>query len=204
MIRLSDGTLVERIDTIADYLAIRDRIVPVTITSKTHGAIPVPCMNTLLVRRELVIENTWNPNTVSPDRMDGLLQSILANGVCFPVVCICDTERLLFVISDGAHRHRIHGPEWLDCDYIPVVVLFHDLSQALLATWQFNKAKGVHEVDLDAELIRRLLNQGLSEEEIAQKLAIEQDTVHRYKQVTGIAELFKNTTYSGAWEIKHD
>jgi DNA invertase Pin-like site-specific DNA recombinase len=71
----------------------------------------------------------------------------------------------------------------------------------MTATVQFNKARGVHQVDLDAEVIRALIEQGMGEEEIAAKLGIDEDTVHRYKQLTGIAELFKNTTYSTAWEM---
>lgn len=51
---------------------------------------------------------------------------------------------------------------------------------------------------------RALIEQGLSEDEVAARLCIDVDTVHRYKQVTGIAELFKNATYSQAWEIVTD
>jgi len=71
----------------------------------------------------------------------------------------------------------------------------------MAATWQFNKARGVHQVDLDADLIRALLQQGLGEDEVAEKLGIDLDTVLRYKQVTGIAELFKGAQYSMAWEM---
>lgn len=201
MIRLRDGRLVERIETVAEFLTMRDAIEPVYVASRTHGQILVPCMNTLLVRVGIVVENLYNPNHMVHEKMLGLRESMLDNGVCFPVVAICDEEQARFVISDGAHRYRMHGPEWLDCDYIPVVVLPHDMSKRIIATWQFNKVKGHHQIDLDAELIRRLIEQGLSDEEIAQKLAIDVDTVYRYKQVTGVAELFKNATYSGAWEM---
>lgn len=64
------------------------------------------------------------------------------------------------------------------------------------------KARGVHEVDLDADLIRALIQQGMEEEEIATHLGIDLDTVHRYKQVTGIAALFSGARYSMAWEIQ--
>jgi len=84
---------------------------------------------------------------------------------------------------------------------VPVAVLEHDAAQRMLATWQFNKARGSHEVDLDADLIRALIEQGMAEDEIANHLGIDLDTVHRYKQVTGIAELFKNADYSMSWEV---
>ena len=191
-----------RIDTIDDFLAERARLLePVTITSRTHGPIAVPCMHTMLVRVALVVENLYNPNSVPPDKMDLLRQSVLDNGVCFPVVTIYDDEQRLFIIVDGAHRRMIHGADWLDCDYIPVVVLPHDVSKRLTATWQFNKARGVHQVDLDAELIRRLVDQGLSDAEIAERIGVDEDTVYRYKQVTGVAELFRNADWSSAWEV---
>jgi ParB-like chromosome segregation protein Spo0J len=85
--------------------------------------------------------------------------------------------------------------------HVPLAVLDHDAKQRMIATWQFNKARGSHEVDLDADLIRALIQQGMAEDEIAQHLGIDLDTVHRYKQLTGIAELFQNAQYSMAWEM---
>jgi hypothetical protein len=41
----------------------------------------------------------------------------------------------------------------------------------------------------------------MSEEDIAAHLGIDLDTVHRYKQVTGIAELFKGSQYSMSWDV---
>ncbi len=193
-----------QIDTIEQLHAFRDAMVPVYITSRTRGRILVPCMNTVLVATALVVANTYNPNAVPPDRLELLVQSIVDNGFCFPVVAIWDDDAGHFVIIDGFHRNLVIGPEWLDCDYIPLVVLSHDMSQRLTATWQFNKARGVHQVDLDAELIRRLIEQGVDETEIATRLGTDLDTIHRYKQVTGVAELFKGAAWSQAWEMVDD
>jgi ParB-like chromosome segregation protein Spo0J len=192
------------IDTMEQFHAAKAAMQPVFITSRRHGRIPVPCMTPLLVRVDLVVENLYNPNSVSPEKMDLLRQSVLDNGFCFPIVTIWDEEQGCFVVIDGAHRRMILGPDWLDCDYIPVVVLPHGMAQRLAATWQFNKARGVHQVDLDAELIRALLGQGLDEEAVAERLGVDLDTVHRYKQVTGIAELFKGTDWSRAWEMTEE
>lgn len=195
-----------RIDTMADFLAAQasSALDPVFITSRTHGRVLVPCANTLLVRRELVLANLYNPNSVSDDKMDLLRQSILDNGFCFPVVTIWDEEQERFVIIDGFHRNLIAGPEWLDFDYIPLVLLSHDIRQRMVATSQFNKARGVHAVDLDAELIRKLIEQGMVETDIATHLGIDLETIHRYKAITGVAELFKNAAYSRAWEMVED
>lgn len=191
-----------RINTIEQFLEARETVEPVYIMSSTHGRILVPCMNTMLVRVGLVLENLYNPNSVPPDKMSLLMQSILDNGVCFPVVTIWDDDQRKFVVIDGAHRRMLHGPDWLDCDYIPLVVLSHDMSKRLAATWQFNKARGVHQVDLDAELIRRLGEQGLSDEDVAERLGVDVDTVFRYRQVAGIAEVIgAKAEWSRAWEM---
>jgi ParB-like chromosome segregation protein Spo0J len=190
-----------RIDTMEQFEAVRASLVPEHINSKTHGRVLVPCCNTILVSTELVVANLYNPNSVSDDKMELLKQSILDNGFCFPVVAIWDGDQQRFVVIDGFHRTTIGGPEWLDFDYVPVVVLDHDITKRMAATVQFNKARGVHQVDLDAEVIRALIEQGLAEDEIAQRLGIDLESVHRYKQITGVAELFRNSEYSMSWEI---
>lgn len=166
---------------------------------KGRKQIQVPCVETLLVRRDLLSANAYNPNHVPTDKMKLLRQSVLDNGFCFPVVTIWDGSDERLVIVDGFHRFTIAGPDWLDLSHVPAVVLDHDISSRMYATVQFNKARGVHQVDLDADVIRALIEQGQSEEEISTHLGIDVETIHRYKQMTGIAELFARADYSTAW-----
>ena len=175
---------------------------PVYITSRSRGKVLVPCCNTILVSTKLIVENQYNPNHVPAEKMKLLMQSILDNGFCFPVVVIYDDESEFFVVIDGFHRTIIGGNGWLEFDYIPLVVLDHDIKRRMAATVQFNKARGVHQVDLDADVIRALIEQGMSEDDICAHLGIDEETVHRYKQLTGIAELFKNSDYSISWGMK--
>ena len=164
-------------------------------------AVKMPCLSVRLAPRERVVANDYNPNAVAPDKLELLRTSIVDNGFCFPIVTIYDEDRDVFVIVDGYHRRLMADPEWLDLPEVPIVVLDHGMAQRLAATVQFNKARGVHQVDLDAEVVRSLLGQGLSDEEVATKLGMELDAVHRYKQITGIADLFASTPYSTAWEV---
>lgn len=69
------------------------------------------------------------------------------------------------------------------------------------ATVQFNRARGVHQTERMSDLVRALHEQGVSDIEIAEKLGMEIEEVHRLKQLTGIAELFKNQQYSRSWEM---
>lgn len=193
------------IDTREDFLRTWPLLEPVYITSKTRGKVLVPCARTLLVRSELVVANTWNPNSVPEDKLLLLLFSVVTYGFCFPVVAIFDEETGRFVIIDGFHRRLISGEDWLDFDYVPVAVLSISMAERMAATWAFNKARGHHQVDLDAELIRKLVGQGLTDEDIAQRLGVDLDTVFRYKQVAGIAEAVgARATWSMAWEMREE
>lgn len=188
----------QHIHTADEFRQWRAELLPVTVKGKRR-VIAVPAMQVVLASRALVIANSYNPNYVPKDKLKLLRQSILDNGFCFPIVTIWDNDEEKLVIIDGFHRSLIGSAEWLDLDYLPVVVLDHDISQRMAATVQFNKARGVHQVDLDADVIRALIEQGKTEDEISVSLGIDPDTIHRYKQLTGIAELFKNADYSMPW-----
>lgn len=166
--------------------------------------IKMPCLAIKLVNRDDIMANNYNPNSVPSDKMELLKQSIIDNGFCFPIVTIWSEEEQKYVIIDGFHRFTMCSPEWLDIEQVPIVVLDHDISQRMAATVQFNKARGVHEIDGDADIVKSLSQQGLSDEEICKHLGLDAETVLRYKQLTGILDLFKNTSYSPAWEVRDD
>ena len=84
---------------------------------------------------------------------------------------------------------------------IPIIVLDHDITKRMEATVQFNRARGVHQVELMGDLVQALIEQGVPDEEVAQKLGMEIEEVFRLKQITGIAELFKKQIYSKSWEM---
>ena len=170
-----------------------------TIESK-RGEIQLPCMNVVVVPIDRVQANNYNPNAVSKNNMKLLETSILANGFCFPVVTIFDPDTEKYVIVDGFHRYTIFK-DYLGAAEIPIIVLEQDIAHRMEATVQFNRARGVHQVELMGELVASLARQGVPEEEIAQKLGMELEEVLRLKQVTGIAELFRNQKYSQSWEM---
>lgn len=166
-----------------------------------RGIIKLPCFNVQLVPISKVQANTYNPNVVPDDKMELLLESILMNGFCYPVVTIYDPDFDKYVIVDGFHRYLIFR-DYLQAEEIPIIVLDHDIAKRMMATVQFNRARGFHQVELMGDLVRALIEQGVSDEEIAEKLGMEIEEVYRLKQITGIAELFKNVEYSRAWEME--
>lgn len=171
------------------------------MTLKTKkGSIELPVMNPIIVPVEQVQANNYNPNSVPRNNMKLLEQSIVDNGFCFAIVTIWDEDLQKYVIIDGFHRYTVLK-DYLQATEIPIVVLKHDIKQRMSATVQFNRARGVHQVELMGDLVRSLVGQGMQDEDIAKHLGMEMEEVFRLKQITGIAELFKNADYSNAWEM---
>lgn len=165
------------------------------------GYIMLPVMQPILVPAQLVVSNNYNPNNVSKNNMDLLYQSISDNGFCFAIITVWDSDLCKFVIVDGFHRDDILE-NWLECEEIPIIVLEQTQAQRMAATVQFNRARGVHQVELMGDLVKSLIEQGMADEEIAKHLGMEYEEVYRLKQITGIAELFKNQAYSKSWVMQ--
>lgn len=171
------------------------------ILKTKKGNIKLPVMEPIMVPIEQVQANNYNPNNVPKNNMELLEQSIIDNGFCFAIVTIWDDDIQKYVIVDGFHRYTILK-DYLQAKEVPIIVLKHNIAQRMSATVQFNRARGVHQVELMGDLVRSLIEQGMKDEDVAKHLGMELEEVFRLKQITGIAELFKNQTYSTAWEIK--
>lgn len=165
------------------------------------GIVKFPCMHVKIVPIEKVMANNYNPNSVSDHNMELLLQSILDNGFCFAVVTIYDKMIDRYIVVDGFHRYIIFK-DYLQAECIPIIVLDQDVTQRMEATVQFNRARGVHQVELMGDLVQALVQQGATDEEISKHLGMDPEEVFRLKTITGIAELFKNQTYSKSWEME--
>jgi hypothetical protein len=172
---------------------------PIIHTKK--GDIRLTSQCAIVVPIELVQANTYNPNHVDDKNMELLGVSIIDNGFCFGVVTVWDKELQKFIVVDGFHRY-LYFKDTLQADCISVYVLEQSAAQRMAATVQFNRARGVHQVDLMGDLVKSLFEQGQDDEEIATQLGMEIEEVFRLKQITGIAELFKNQIYSRAWEMQ--
>lgn len=162
------------------------------------GPIALPCLDVRVVPIDQVQANTYNPNMVSDPNMDLLEESIRANGFTFAVVTIWDDDSEKYIIVDGFHRYLIFRDR-LQAEEIPIIVLNQTPAQRMAATVQFNRARGVHQVELMGDLVQGLVEQGVTDDAIATQLGMDIEEVFRLKQITGIAELFKNQLYSKSW-----
>lgn len=174
-----------------------------TMIEYQNEEISYPCMEPKFVSVEKIRANNYNPNNVPKDKLELLAQSIIDNGFCYPVMTIYDSDDDLYIIIDGFHRFTILK-NWFGQKKIPIIVLEHDLKKRMSATIQFNRARGIHQTELMGDLVQTLVEQGMNDEEIGKHLGMELEEVYRLKQITGIAELFKNQKYSTAWEINKE
>lgn len=130
------------------------------------------------VDRELLRANDYNPNKVSEDNLKLLVQSILTNGWTLPIVARPD-----YTIIDGFHRWTVAGREPLLSKLggkVPVVFVRHD-SEAddIYGTITHNRARGTHLLEPMKAIVKRLLGEGKSVQEISRQLGMKPEEVFR-------------------------
>lgn len=151
--------------------------------------------------------NSYNPNAVAPPEMKLLELSIWEDGFTMPVVCYYMPEEDIYEIVDGYHRYttlltsdRIRERE---CEMLPVVVIEKDISNRMASTIRHNRARGSHSIDLMTKIVAELVEAGMSDAWILRHIGMDKDELLRLKQITGIAALFTNRSFSEAWNDNH-
>lgn len=130
------------------------------------------------VERDRLRANDYNPNKVSEDNLKLLMQSIETNGWTLPIVVRPD-----FTIIDGFHRWTIAGREPLRTQLggkVPVVIVEHDdASDDVYGTITHNRARGTHLLEPMKAIVKRLLDEGKSVNEIGKQLGMKPEEVFR-------------------------
>lgn len=159
-----------------------------------------PCMQPKLVSIDKVVANNYNPNKVAKPEMELLYKSILEDGLTMPVVTFYDDKIDKYVIVDGFHRYTI-VKDYFKSDVVAISVIDKDIKQRMASTVRHNRARGVHKVDLQADMVVDLLKKGWNDNDISKELGMTLEEVLRLKQQTGIAELFKDRIHSKSWIV---
>ncbi len=164
---------------------------------------PHPAARPQLVPVAKVRGNDYNPNKVAPPEMRLLRLSMIKDGQTMPVV-VAEDGNGTFQIVDGFHRRSVakNSPEVRKSlgGYLFVVEMNKDLEDRITSTVRHNMARGSHKVELTAKLVTLLKDHNWSNERIGKELGMDPDEVLRLKQVTGLAEAFKDREFSKAWE----
>lgn len=159
-----------------------------------------PVNNVIWVSVDKIEANDYNPNHVAKKEMELLQLSIESDGFTQPIV-VWEREDGVYEVVDGFHRHLV-GKNKLGMDELPVVVVGSDRTgrgDRISSTIRHNRARGKHKVDSMSEIVVELSKRNWSDKKIAKELGMDADEVLRLKQVSGIAELFKDEEFSKAW-----
>lgn len=130
------------------------------------------------VDRNKLHANDYNPNKVSEENLKLLVQSILVNGWTLPIVCRPD-----YTIIDGFHRWTVSGREPLLSKLggkVPVVIVDHtDKADDVYGTITHNRARGTHLLEPMKAIVKQLVADGKSIQEIGKQLGMKPEEVFR-------------------------
>lgn len=130
------------------------------------------------IERDKLRPNDYNPNKVSKENLKLLTQSIVTNGWTLPIVVRPD-----YTIIDGFHRWTVAGEEPLKSmldGKVPVVIVDHkDQSEDIYGTVTHNRARGTHLLEPMKAIVKRLIDDGKTVEEIGKQLGMRPEEVFR-------------------------
>ena len=134
-----------------------------------------------LVGRGRVKPNDYNPNKVSKQNLELLKQSILTNGWTLPIVVRPD-----YTIIDGFHRWTVAGEEPLVSmleGKVPVVIVEHkDKAGNIYGTVTHNRARGTHLLEPMKAIVKELIGEGKTVEEIGKQLGMRPEEIFRLSE----------------------
>lgn len=180
-----------------------NRVRQIIATASPFQAEPVDCV--VWVPTSEIRGNPWNPNSVAPPEMELLRLSIMSDGYTQPIVA---WENEGYQVVDGFHRHRV-GKEMPDVnarihDHLPLAIIKEDRAghnDQVAATIRHNRARGKHRIEAMSEIVLDLKRRNWSPKKIGTELGMDQDEVLRLVQISGLAEMFKDSEFSEAWEV---
>lgn len=85
---------------------------------------------------------------------------------------------------------------------MPVAVIEKDVSNRMASTIRHNRARGSHSIELMTNIVAELKRSGMSDAWIMKNIGMDADELLRLKQISGLAELFRNKEFSQSWENK--
>lgn len=163
-----------------------------------------PVYGVIAVEIEKIHANAYNPNEVAPPEFKLLYESIKADGYTQPIVCY-RLENGDYEIVDGFHRYSImkkHKDIYeREGGKLPVVVIDKPLSERMSSTIRHNRARGNHSIELMTKIVQELVGAGKSDAWIMKQVGMCADELLRFKQISGLLELFKDEEFSKSWEI---
>lgn len=145
--------------------------------------------------------NDYNPNRQSEHDFEMLLNSMREDGFTVPILVV-DSGNSKFRIVDGEHRWRgawTLNQEGLEgFDQIPYVLADMSIEQAMISTLRHNKARGSHDIELEADILRDLRELGALDWAI-DSLLMDDVEVQRLLDDIPVPEQLAGVEFSQAW-----
>ena len=167
--------------------------------SSNNKDIDWKCTEVKIVKMSDVFINDYNPNRMPSMEMDLLGQCILKYGFLFPVITTFDNDKGKYRIIDGQHRYE--KLRQLGSEKIAIIDLNLPYHDAVQLTVLMNRIKGMHQVERMSDLIVKLEDLGVEDDEICKNLGMETEEYIRLKQQLGISHAFRNHEYTKSWEM---
>lgn len=163
-----------------------------------------PVYNVLSVPLSKIRANSYNPNSVAPPEMKLLELSIWEDGYTMPIVCYYIADEDVYEIVDGYHRYTVmqtsERVRTRENGLLPIVVINKDIDNRMASTIRHNRARGTHSVELMSNIVAELTSAGMSDGWILRNIGMDKEELLRLKQVTGLADLFKNVDFTQSWD----
>jgi ParB-like chromosome segregation protein Spo0J len=163
-----------------------------------------PVYSVIAVPVEKIRANEYNPNKVAPPEMALLYESIKEDGYTMPCVVYYNKEDDVYELVDGFHRYTVmltHRDIYeRERGLLPVSIIDKPIDERMASTIRHNRARGSHDVDLMSNIVKELHLVGRSEKWIAKNLGMDLDEILRLKQITGLADMFKDKEFGRSWE----
>ena len=163
-----------------------------------------PVYNIQAIPIEHIHANAYNPNHVAPPDIKLLYASIKEDGYTMPIVVypLGDFE---YEIVDGYHRYTtmpLHRDIYeREGGKLPCSIIDKDVSNRMASTIRHNRARGSHSIELMMNIVGELKKAGMSDQWIMKEIGMDADELLRFKQLSGLAELFKDREYSKATDV---
>lgn len=156
---------------------------------------------------EVIVEKN-NSNMMAPTEYKLLKKSIYRNGYTQPIIA---SKRVNggYSVIDGKYRFEVGKLKYIRFKtkgYVPIVLIRNveiKEDKKIAVSLRHNRSRGVQDINLVSEKIIYLLKNGWTDKKIIEELGVDKEELYRLKQVSGLLSLFKNESFSKAWESKN-
>jgi len=131
---------------------------------------------------------------------------MIEDGITMPTY-VNPEENNTYETIDGFHRTRqIKKNTTISKStfgYVPVTISRKEkrnISDRMASTIRHNRARGSHDIDLMVNIVSELTKSGMSNAWIMKHIGMDADELLRLKQLSGLAELFKDKEFSNSFE----